>query len=90
LPPAFLQAKRNFLRALPCRPLALAWSLQDFDIADFSLGLAAAGADGDAGAGAGVCAKAAVAFPTKSASATQRAILMVQFLISAWLRDCYA
>jgi len=29
----FLHSDLNFLRAVPCKPLALAWSVQDFEIA---------------------------------------------------------
>ena len=35
LPPAFLHSDLNFLRCSPCKPLALAWSLQDFAIVFF-------------------------------------------------------
>src|SRR5579872_5867507 len=36
LPPLALHSARNFFRALPCRPLALAWSLQALEMAFFS------------------------------------------------------
>ena len=59
MPPFFLQAERNFFRALPLRPLAVACWLHDLEIALLSVAApvagAAAGAEGAAaGAGAGV------------------------------------
>src|SRR5262249_112647 len=58
LPPLRLHSDLNFLRSLPCKPLALAWSEQAFEIAFLSV--AAAAAAGSA-AGGGFCAKAALA-----------------------------
>ena len=41
LPPWCLHFDLNFLRALPCKPLALAWSEQALEIACLSAALAA-------------------------------------------------
>jgi hypothetical protein len=53
-----LQSDLNFLRALPCKPLAFAWSVQDLEIAFFSLELMAdTEPPWPVGAGAAPCAK---------------------------------
>jgi len=55
VPPLLLHSDRNFLRALPCRPLASAWSEHALEVACLPVGLATgAAAEGD-----GVCADAA-------------------------------
>jgi hypothetical protein len=65
LPPFLLHSDRNFLRSLPCRPLAVAWSEHSFETAFLSVSVGfAAAADGAAAGfmvGAGCCAKAALA-----------------------------
>lgn len=88
LPSFFLQDERNFLRSLPCKPLALAWSEHsletvDFSVVDFAIGVglaagaafaAGAGADFAAGAGAGAAGVCANAGPATSASVRAEAV----------------
>src|SRR5262249_54206310 len=68
VPPLFLHSHRNFLRALPCRPLPLAWSEHLLRIACLSTGLAA-GAEGD-----GVCADATAAATVSDRTVAQNLI----------------